>query len=250
MNAEPWIKENEILDCTGWGINNLATPESLSFSMGWFIANKILRNASGGIRCENSSPTISNNIIDNNVNFGIFLTGIIGKPAEPTIDDNVIGHTSYNGGGKGIYLIGYAEPRIIANDIYLNECGIWIEPNTQPSIIGNNINYNYEAGIRCYSLGSSKRVAITSNHIHSNTGPLGNQPAGIWILNCDPIISHNDISQNRRSGSISPDIDYSLSGFLPAPTISLNIFDNINTSLAAPAVGLYNTTSGGGMISP
>jgi len=247
-DAEPWIKENEIQDCPGWGIYNLATLESTSFGEGWILANKIVRNGYGGIICENTSPTISNNIIDENENYGIYLIGVLNKPAEPTIDDNVVGHTSYTGGGRGIYMQGFAEPRIIANDIFLNECGIWIDANTQPSIIGNNINYNFEAGIRCYSNGASKRPVISFNHLHSNAHNGGSQPAGVWIQDSNVILTQNNITQNDANLVGLPDLDYSLCT-TSYPTISLNVYDNINRS-TPPATGMYNATSGGIAITP
>ena len=253
LGGKPWIKENEIINCLAWGIS--------SFDFGsdfWCIANKINNNGAGGmggggIYCNNNSPTISNNIIDNNHFFGISLIGAIGTPSEPTIDDNVIGHTDYNMGGIGIYMTGYCEPRIIANDIYLNECGIWINQSTQPSIIGNNINYNFEAGIRVYSKGASKRVVITGNHIHSNTHLGGNQPAGIWIANANPMITLNNITQNDNSAQPAlPDIDYStcIAGPNNFPMISLNVYDIINTTVPPLATGLYNVTGNGAAINP
>jgi hypothetical protein len=87
--ARPWIKQNEISGASGWGIvcNGWGTDP-------WIIANKIGACMAGGIQCINSSPTISNNQILNNVSFGINMTGASGQPTEPTIDDNVIGHTT------------------------------------------------------------------------------------------------------------------------------------------------------------
>jgi parallel beta-helix repeat protein len=247
--GKPWIRENEINKCLGWGI--MATGFNCD---GWFIDNKVMHNMMGGIRLADCSPTISNNIIDNNQNFGIFMSGGIGTPAEPTISDNVISNTGYVMGGRGIYMTGYAEPRIISNDIYLNECGIWIDPNTQPSIIGNNINYNYEAGIRCYSSGASKRVVITSNHIHSNCHAGGFQPAGIWIQECNPIVTLNNITQNSVAPAMGlPVIDYSMCMTI-FPTISTNIYDIINRPGGGPgpgpAMGIYNSTSMGLAINP
>lgn len=253
--AKPWIKENEILDCNGYGIHCDGFHADA-----WIIANKIERNDWGGIRCDNSSPTISNNQIVYNQVVGIILQGAMGTPSEPTIDDNVIGFTGYMAGGVGISMGGYAEPRIIANDIYLNECGIWINNNTQPSIIGNDINYNFEAGIRCLSNGASKPVVITGNHIHSNAGNAGNQPAGIWVQLMpalpppnywgSPIISQNVITNNDRNGAGRPDIDYSACqvGFIPM--ISLNVYDIIIRAGGMPGIGNYNVTSAGGMINP
>lgn len=243
-----WVKENEIDTCNGWGIRS-----SGIWANGWFIANKITRNDSGGITCINSSPRISNNFLDHNKRYGIYLAGGLGSPAEPTIDDNVIGHTDYVSGGIGIYMKSYAEPRIMSNDIYLNECGIWIDASTQPSIIGNNINYNFEAGIRCFSKGASKRVVITSNHIHSNIHSGSSNPAGIWVVNANPMITFNNITQNdTQIPPTQPDIDYSWSVFPTNnfPVISSNMYDRILTAPGSPGLGNYNTDSNGNAINP
>jgi hypothetical protein len=241
--ATPWIKENEILDCNGYGILCQGFG-----SDAWILANKILRNQIGGINCTESSPTISNNIIDENSVFGIFIIGIEGTPAEPTIDDNVISYNGYQQGGFGIHIDGFAEPRIFANDIYLNECGIQILGLTQPSIHNNNVNYNYEAGIRCFSSGATKPPVIMGNHLHSNCPGDGSgfQPGGIFILDCSPVISHNVVINNDRSGGVTdPDVDYA--GCSTAwPTLSYNVYDNRFAS-ATSAPGQYNTTSLGGI---
>jgi len=245
--ARPWIKENEIRQCNGYGI----------FCDGfgadaWIIGNKISGNNAGGIRCQNSSPTISNNYIANNQHYGIYVAGALGTPAEPTIDDNVIAYTTNTDShGQGISISFYAEPRIIANDIYLNNVGIEIDPPSQPSIIGNNINYNHAAGIVCFSPGASKKVVIMSNHIHSNTGqqpPPGIQGAGIFVSNCDPLITHNNLAQNRRVANQYNDIDYGNCTTM-RPMISMNVYDFINRS-PVPANGLYNVTSAGISIGP
>jgi hypothetical protein len=247
--GRPWIKENEIRDCSGYGIvcNGFGADA-------WIIGNKLLFNEGGGIRCQDSSPTISNNFIDHNDNYGVYVAGNNGTPSEPTIDDNIIGHTTNSGfHGIGVAISFFAEPRVIANDIYLNDVGIEIDPPSQPSVISNNINYNIRVGIACYSNGASKRVVIMGNHIHSNTGtqsaPPGLQPAGIFIGNCNPMITQNNITQNRRAGSTFFDIDYS-SCISVFPTISLNVFDFINPMVPSGATGLYNTTQNGAAIAP
>ncbi|MCD4735066.1 MAG: right-handed parallel beta-helix repeat-containing protein, partial [Bacteroidales bacterium] len=92
--ANPWIMQNEILDCDGWGIHCNGWD-----AYAWIFGNKILRNGQGGIHCTNSSPTISNNQILENHNFGIYHIGGLGTPDEPTIDDNQIGLTDPENGG-------------------------------------------------------------------------------------------------------------------------------------------------------
>jgi hypothetical protein len=245
--SKPWIIQNEIIDCPGWGINNHDFG-----SDPWIIGNKILRNSSGGIRCGNTSPTISNNYIYDNKNYGIYLIGTTESPAEPTIDDNVIASSDFSNAGIGIYMRDFAEPRIIANDIYICEFGIWINASAQPSIIGNDINYNYEAGIVCNSNGSSKPVVIKSNHIHSNVNQnASSHMAGIYVMDFTPIITHNNIHNNPNTSGLGSDIDYS-SCTTSAPMISLNVYDVIKrtTPPNPPASGNYNVTTAGGNINP
>lgn len=247
--AKPWIKENEIVDCLGFGIT-CSQPGTDA----WILANKILRNNGGGIDIFDCAGTISNNIIDSNMMVGINIFGNEGFGADPTIDDNVISHTGYQQGGFGIYMDGYCEPRIGYNDIYVNECGICVGavgggPNTfaQPSIVANNINYNYEAGIRCFSNGLNKPTVITGNHIHSNCpgGMSGANPAGIWIDCSNVVVASNVVINNDRSGGAQPDIFYVIPNI---PVISNNIVDIINSG--SGAAGQYNSTSLGLPIAP
>jgi hypothetical protein len=166
----------------------------------------------------------------------------------------VIGHTDHDAGGIGIHMEGYAEPRIISNDIYINDCGIQIFPLTQPSIIANDINYNNHAGIRCLSNGAGKQVVIMSNHIHSNSfnDPAGIQLAGIWVQASTPLITHNNVTRNDRNVSgLVADIDYTTSPPPICPMISLNVYDLIFRPGPIPqAGGNYNVTSGGNAILP
>jgi len=232
-SGEPWIKENEISECGGWGIHCNGWNTNA-----WIIANDIHENVFGGIRCDDASPTISNNQILENENYGIYLIGAMGAPSEPTIDDNVIGRTTGGPGtGVGIYMTNYAEPRIIANDIWINYTGIEIQAATQPSIMGNNFGYNAAFGIRCFSSGSSKPVVIQANHIHSN--PL----VGVDIVTCTPVVSHNNIFANHAT---NPDIQYAGP---PYPTISLNVVDTI-WGAGTGATGMYNVDRNGAVVNP
>ena len=230
----PWIQRNEIRDCAGWGIHCDGWNADA-----WIIANQIESNLLGGIRCTNSAPTISNNQLLSNEAFGIYLVGALGQPSEPTIDDNVIGRTSPEAGGIGIFMTEYAEPRVIANDIWVNDAGIWIDAHTQPSVLGNEINYNRSYGIRCFSNGASKPVVIKGNHIH------GNPVTGIDIVSCSPVVTHNNV-HNNDPGGVNPDIQYAGP---PFPNISLNVFDRISLQ-GSGAVGAYNVTTAGVPITP
>jgi parallel beta-helix repeat protein len=229
QGGRPWIKENEIVDCNAWGIHGDGFE-----TYGWIIANNIKGNGAGGIKCHCSHPTISNNQILENHHFGIYVKGELETPSEPTIDDNVIGQTDPSTEGIGIYTAGFAEPRIIANDIWVNDIGIAILDYTQPSILANNINYNH-TGIRCLSSGFSKPVTIKGNHIH------GNGLCGIDVSMAGPVITHNDVFYNYSPGAAVSGWDIQYIG-PPFPMISFNVFDYVNGSDAA---GSYNVDSRG-----
>jgi parallel beta-helix repeat protein len=233
--GKPWIKENEIVDCNAWGIHCDGFE-----TYGWIIANKIKGNSAGGIKCNGSHPTISNNQILENHNYGIYLVGGLETSSEPTIDDNVIARTDPSENGIGIYMTHHAEPRIIANDIWGNYTGIRIDPDTQPSILANSINYNRGYGIRCFSSGFFKVVNIKGNHIH------GNHLCGIDVVNAGPNITHNDVIYNFSLAAEVSGWDIQYTGH-PFPMISFNVFDYIN---GTGATGSYNVDSRGAAINP
>ncbi|MCK7539520.1 MAG: hypothetical protein MZV63_55765 [Marinilabiliales bacterium] len=67
-------------------------------------------------------------------------------------------------------------------------------------------------------------------------------------MNCNPMITQNNITQNRRSGGTFPDIDYS--GCVASlPDDLLNVYDSIARS-TPPAAGNYNVTKNGATILP
>ena len=256
QGGKPWIIENEIIDCEGWGIYIHDVD-----SDPWVLGNKIFRNVLGGLLASATSPIISNNYFFKNKHFGIRLVGFEFSPSNPTVTDNVIDSIDYNAGGYGIYMDDKMNASIIGNTIHHCEFGIWINADAQPSIISNNISFNYEAGIVCNSNGFGKSVVIKSNHIHSNINPSAvSHKAGIYIMNYasnatlnNLIITHNNIHNNPDPQAGGSDIDYSSSASTTvSPMISLNVFDVIfkNSSPAKSATGLYNVTSGGISITP
>lgn len=279
--ATPWIKENEIVRCDAFGIHCQGFTANA-----WILANRIRQNGGGygdlppytrvgGIYCEEASPHISNNRIYENIMYGIFVGGNEGRPAEPTIDDNVIGFTQTTqpeivivGGNFGPNMDGvgiqigdvhperpkllYAEPRVIANDIHLNDCGIRIEGETQPSIIGNDINYHYEEGIICISTPpTAKQVVIKGNHIHSsNNGPGPNPgPMNLGVaFDSQPLVTHNTFGDHPFKTGIT-DIDYSSNSMTVAPILLYNVY-NFIIGNGAPGIGNYNTNRAGGTMVP
>lgn len=281
-DATPWIKENEILRCDNFGIYCQGP-----LANAWILANLIMGNGDefaqfaptipvGGIFCEEASPHISNNRIVRNFQYGILVAGNEGRPAEPTIDDNVIGYTEPtmpeivleanifgpNMDGVGIQIgdahperpkLLYAEPRVLANDIHLNDCGIRIEGHAQPSIVGNDINYNYEEGVICIAQPRTpKQVVIKGNHIHSSNNrglPPIPGPMNLGLaFDSQPLVTHNTFGDNPVFPGVT-DIDYTLNSPGAAPILLYNVYNFLNGN-GAPGIGNYNTNRGGGMMAP
>jgi parallel beta-helix repeat protein len=262
IDARPWIKQNEIRSCLFYGINCMGSPGLVVSASPWIILNKIDSNRAGGIFCFNFSfPTISNNLITNNYDFGIHLDGPE-QATEPTITDNVISNTIPLGGpGAGIFMINFAAPRIISNDIFANRIGIMALPSSQPSIVSNIINYNDTIGIQCATVGVTTRATILGNHVLANGGfggggigidlisgtdarVSGNQVTnhsfyGVFSTSSTPIISHNYIVDNAT------DVNYT-GGLLPS-----FIMNTINSSAGpATAPAVSNFTEGTAPVGP
>jgi hypothetical protein len=281
--STPLIKENQIVDCLHWGIlcEGFGTDA-------WILGNLIRGNGrnweslpmdfTGGIRCLESSPHISNNRIVGNYQYGVFVAGEM-QPAEPTIDDNVIAYTVatrdeppeglgrpfgplLDGVGIQIGQVIYApdpfmrqplaEPRVLANDIHLNNCGIRIEGAAQPSIVGNDINYQFEEGIVCIAQPmTGKQVVIRGNHIHSsNHGGIPN-PACMNLgvaLDSRPLVDGNSFGDHPLAAGVI-DIDYSLNMPGASPILNHNTYQLLNGN-GGPGSGSYNADRMGNPIAP
>jgi Abnormal spindle-like microcephaly-assoc'd, ASPM-SPD-2-Hydin len=141
----------------------------------------------GGIAIENASPTIKDNIIQQN--FGASAGGGIGVGfGSPLIEDNVIRSNSQSpqidgGGGGGISLRGGGTAQIIGNVI---------ENNTW-----NNVGAGFGGAIMLFGSGST---FIKNNIIRDNVA--GTQGAAIWMVND---VSGTVIMQNLIVGNSSPD---------------------------------------------
>jgi len=123
-----------------------------------------------GILCENSSPTIAENIITYNIGFK--GSGIYCKYSNPLILNNEI---TYNDGYYGVGIgLRFSDPVITGNRIsYNNAAGGWAAGidcyDASPVIMGNTIshNYAYYNGVAIYCTRSDAVIQI--NDILYNT---------------------------------------------------------------------------------
>lgn len=166
----------------------------------------------GGIYCKGSSPTISNNIINDNYSTGWWGGGgILCSSSNATISSNTISRNSavvaYAEGG-GI-CCEYSSPTISANTITDNSAefggGIccW---RGRLKISGNTFNGNsatFGGGICCEYSSST----ISDNAFSGNSASF--RGGGIYCFVSSPMISNNIISGNSAStgGGISCDDD-------------------------------------------
>ncbi len=131
----------------------------------------------GGIYCEGTSPTITNNTITGN-SASYAGGGIFCRDSFPNITNNTIsGNTANHGGGIECY-----------------NCSPSITNNT---IIGN-IAIEDAGGISCFN----SSPTITSNTITGNTAKSINYYGGGGIRcywNCSPTITNNTISGNTAA---------------------------------------------------
>lgn len=158
----------------------------------------------GGIYCLNSSPTLTNNLIQ--MNSADWAAGIACEDnSNPIISNNTItGNTAIEASG-GIECVFAAAPRILGNTITGNSAeyagGISCDSLSQPIITGNTISGNNAAinggGIGCYNNASP---TITGNTITGNTA--GQSGGGIYSDHCSLTVADNAISNNTStSGS-------------------------------------------------
>jgi parallel beta-helix repeat protein len=134
----------------------------------------------GGIDCAGTAPTITNNVIQNNV-AGSAGGGVGVGFGSPIIQNNVIRNNSTtNGlGGGGVSIRGASEAQIIGN------------------VILNNSGNSYGGGIQLWAAGGA---IIENNVISGNTG--SSNGGGISMYND---ASHTVIAQNLIEGNTSQD---------------------------------------------
>jgi parallel beta-helix repeat protein len=105
---------------------------------------KIL-NSAIGVSCSDSSPTITNCIIEGEASgsCGVMIFSVFSS-SSPLIKNNII----HQSGSYGIHLMGAGEPVIQNNMIYNNsDCGIQFWANTDSPIVHNNTIVGNDYGI-------------------------------------------------------------------------------------------------------
>jgi parallel beta-helix repeat protein/predicted outer membrane repeat protein len=167
------------------------------------ISGFTLTNGRGGIYCNNSSPTMSNNIImrnhSNSNGGGIACFDY----SSPDITNNTISQNTANLTGGGIYCQD-SDPFIYDNTIdsntALNAGGGICCNNSSPRIennilVENHAENNYGGGIACFT---SSNPEIIGNTINLNT--TNSEGGGICCYSSNPIIDNNIIDGNIALG--------------------------------------------------
>ncbi len=221
-----------------------------------------------GIRCINTSPTISHNIIMNNTvssatvcwGAGIFMEansnpkiifnqilnntatypttqgfggGIHSRDSSPFIANNIISNNSSDVEGGGIYFLN-SQVRLFNNIISGNSSqnggGIYCDGNST-GIISDNIIFADSAswyGGGIHITGNSN-IEISNNVIHSNWSPW---VAGLYIAGATSTIYNNTFCYNEAQNS-------ALQYFASADTIYNNIFFGNIGSYVLSIGGIY-----------
>lgn len=176
---------------------------------GWF--------GGGGIFCENSSPTITDNIITNNkarCGGGI----VCYQMSSPVITYNIISENTAFDSAGGIACYRGSSPYISYNFITTNIAnygggGIVCKENSSPTITGNIITGNTAVGYDGGGIGCfwNSSPIITNNTIYKNS-TVGSGGGIKCFGNSSPIITNNIITNNNGGGIYceiaSPTITY------------------------------------------
>jgi parallel beta-helix repeat protein len=147
----------------------------------------------GGIYCDNASPTIVGNMIQNNTGRSAG-GGIYCAQSSPLILDNTISQNTGKNFGGGICISYYSSPRITGNIISGNSastgCGICCHYDSSPTIEKNTITRNGSGkGGGIYSEDGS--VSIRFNRI------CNNESGGIYCTNANVTIIENVVDSNE-----------------------------------------------------
>jgi len=185
--------DNVVFDCGGYQISGNSNPNTYALNINGYhnttVQNCYISDFSDGIFMANSSDnTLTNNVIEQNLNFGIKINTTNNNIIfSNSIYTNLNGIYSYNSFGNiysnnllsensnsGIYLLNSSEDTITSNDIQNNSIyGVLLTNTTLIDIENNNIESN-NIGI---SLNNVFNNTLSSNSINYNSN------SGIYVYN-------------------------------------------------------------------
>ncbi len=208
LNMEDWVslvgddRETTILDAEDAANNVILCSHVDNLTIqGLTITGA--NDGNGAVRCDNSSPTIKNNVITGN-STTYAGGGIFCEDGAPRIEDNMVRNNQASE-GAGIFC-NRSSPTIKSNTITGNSAsdthggGICCFDHSSPLIEGNTIGDNSAndtgGGIHCrdYSSPTIKNNAITHNTATNDKG------GGISCYTSSPAIENNTIKGNNADG--------------------------------------------------
>jgi parallel beta-helix repeat protein len=181
-----------------------------------------------------SSNVLYNNIVENNVNIGINLSG-----NDNTLDSNTVTEN----GGYGIYIYNSNNATIIKNVVTSNKYGIVLQDSHNNNLADNTANENINSGITLYSTTDTNLTDNTANdnsrygiylagsdrNNFAGTTANGNTDGGILI---DPS-GHNTFNDTIVHGNYW--------GILLQDQSNWNNFTNTDVSGNAVGLGINNS---------
>ncbi|NQV18159.1 MAG: right-handed parallel beta-helix repeat-containing protein [Armatimonadetes bacterium] len=195
-------------DNTSRGAATVTNFSKLLISHCLISDNNLEYISGGGISCENSSPTIEFNIIENNssaIGGGIYCNNY----SHPIIRYNSIINNNADVTGSGIVCRNYSSPLIANNIISENSGGmagggICCESNSSPTIINNIISYN--SALFCIIQANGGGIYLdNSNSLIINNLIIGNSTidygGGICCYESNPMIINNTIIENSSNNA-------------------------------------------------
>lgn len=203
FDSAPTIRENLITGNSGFLGGGMFIEESSPLIQDNTIVSNRAEMGGGIVIISNSAPTVTGNIIADNIAARLGGGVVIALNSTPTLRDNVITANRADRNGGGV-LIEESEPVLENNDITRNRAanggGIFIvnSLSTVLSIIGNNIadNLAFLAGGAIYMEGSSPTVD-SNEFINNISESLG---GAVAVYNSAPIFRANLFENNQAQG--------------------------------------------------
>lgn len=209
--------ETAVMFVNGESSSTVLKGFTIQHGHGWgYNGGGLVQKDAGGIKCYQSSPTISDCIIKNNsvtgqIGYSVRGGGIrCSSGASPTVTNCIITSNTSTGGGAGISAASSSSPVITDCRISSNEnagyysyggAGMFLaggSPKVTGCTISNNKTVTEGAGIAIASSNVTVKNCLIRNNELSGTDAIG---AGIFIEGVStPTISNCSIIGNKNTG--------------------------------------------------